>query len=140
MISTAKAFLDPKLGNSMWIAWGAMWSPEAKAAGIKKACIEIGSSLIGKGAEGYAERYLAEREPLFKDALESIRFAEKGRKAAADPAMKKASEEVIKEAGGVMDRAYRSYAKGTGDAISTTTGVVYENVLEAIDGTEKRNR
>jgi hypothetical protein len=141
MARTAKAIIDPNLGNSgKRIAWGAMGSREAYVAGLRRACAELGAGLIGKGVEGYAQKYLAAREPLFQETLAQIRFAEKGRKEATDPAMKKAWEKVIKEAGGVMGRTYRSYAKGTGEGVSITTKVVYENALETIDDMEKRNR
>jgi hypothetical protein len=53
MLSAAKAINDPKLGRSgMWLAWGAMLSPEARAAMVRKASMEIGSALIGQGVQG----------------------------------------------------------------------------------------
>jgi hypothetical protein len=139
MVNTAKAILDPELGNSgRRIAWDAMWSPEAKAAGIKKACIEIGSFLIGKGAEGYANKYLAEREPFYKETLASLEFGEKGLKNATDPASKKAWEKIIANAGGMMGKTYRSAIEEVKETSSIASGQTWEQVLEKYDDKEKK--
>jgi hypothetical protein len=53
MLRAAKAINDPKLGSSgTRLAWGAMASPEAKAAMVRKASLEIGVSLIDHGTGG----------------------------------------------------------------------------------------
>lgn len=131
LIRAAKAILDPKLGNNgMRIAWGAMWSPEAKAALVRRACIELGAELIGEGVKGYTQEFLAAREPAFKKALTTIESAEAALKKATDPAEQKALEEVIKEAGGVMGRTYRAIATGTGHVESIITKELAADVLK----------
>lgn len=107
MVSTAKAILDPKLGNSATrIAWNAMWSPEAKAALVKNACIELGSSIMGKGVEGVTKSVLAERNSVFKAALEKIKKAEALKRATTDPLQIEYLDEVIKNANDIMGKSY----------------------------------
>jgi len=53
MVRAARAILDPKLGSSgMRIAWDSMLSPEARAAMVRKASLEIGSELVSEGTQG----------------------------------------------------------------------------------------
>ena len=57
MVRAARAIIDPSLGSSgMRIAWDAMLSPEATAAMVRKACLEVGGELVSTGTEGIPRR------------------------------------------------------------------------------------
>jgi hypothetical protein len=107
MLRAARAILDPALGNSgTQIAWDAMLSPEAKAAMVRKACIELGMELVSHGAEGSLSDFTRQ-----KQAYDAIRVnreeARRMLKAATDPLDRIQLNEVIAHANRLLEQTYR---------------------------------
>lgn len=122
MIAAARAILDPKLGNSgTRIAWSAMWSPEAKRAGLTQVLIEVGGEALGQEVERVTDELLKIRGPTYAYAAESWRNAEKALATVTDSADRAAWEEIRMEAGRVMEKCFTApasaYAKGLGESI-----------------------
>ena len=67
MVRAARAILDPSLGSSgTRIAWDSMLSPEAKAAMVRKTCLEVGAELVGDRGRG-ADRRVDEAERVVQN-------------------------------------------------------------------------
>jgi hypothetical protein len=109
MVRAARAILDPRLGNSgTRIAWSAMWSPEAKRAGLTRATIELGGELFGEGAKGIVKDLKLAQDPAFQYASDSLTKAQTALGTATRPAEREAAQKVIDVANRVLDRCYRS--------------------------------
>jgi len=107
MVEAAKALVDPRLGNAGWhLASSAMWSPEARAAGLKAGMIETGGYLLGKGTENVAGELLAERDPAFRYASASLERAETALKTAKDLEYRGMLKNTIAEANRVIAYSY----------------------------------
>jgi hypothetical protein len=134
MVSTARAILDPRLGNSgSRIAWGAMWSPEARKAGIMKAWIALGGELLGHGVEGIAADLAVTRDPAFRYATNTLNRAHAALTKTSDPADQAALQKVIEEANRVIAHSYEvtvhPLASGAGSAASIFAADVTEEKL-----------
>jgi hypothetical protein len=111
MIRAARAILDPRLGNSgQRLAWSAMWSPEAKRAGLTKACIELGGELFGEGVKGLSEDLKVAHEPAFQYASGSLKKAQDALAKTTDPARRASLQMVSEAANGVLERCYKAAA------------------------------
>jgi len=123
MIPVARAILDPKLGNSgQSIAWGAMWSPEARRAGITRALIEIGADRLGAGTKGVVQDLWAEHDAAFRYASGALSRAQAEVARPASVAHKEAVQKVIAEANRVLSNTYTFRASGASDHISAYLG------------------
>jgi hypothetical protein len=122
MVTAASAMLDSRLGNgSTRIAWGAMWSPDARRAGLTKAFIEIGGELIGHGVHGIVADLTVARDPAFSYASASLSRARAALEGATDPADRAALGKVIAEANRLIAESYKATAPlayGAGEGIS----------------------
>jgi hypothetical protein len=108
MIRAARAILDPRLGNSgKRIAWSAMWSPEAKRAGLTKASIELGGELFGEGVKGIAKDLTVVHDPAFQYASASLKKAQIALAKTTDPTQRAAIQKVIEAANDVLKGCYR---------------------------------
>jgi hypothetical protein len=113
MLRAARALTDPKLGSSgMSIAWDAMLSPEARAAMVRKACLEVGSELMGQGTEGLL-RDLTRQRSLYEAASRERRRAQQLLKRTSDPLDRDQLRKVIAHANYVTGRMYRVERAGS---------------------------
>jgi hypothetical protein len=111
MVRAARAILDPRLGNSgTQIAWSAMWSPEAKRAGLTRGCIELGGELFGEGAKGIVKDLRTGQEPAFQYASNSLKKAQDALARTAEPAERASIQKVIDSAARIMERCYKAAA------------------------------
>ncbi|MRR17563.1 MAG: hypothetical protein EG826_14020 [Deltaproteobacteria bacterium] len=131
MISTARAIIDPKLGNSgMHIAWGALWSPDALKAGLTKAAIELSSEyLIGHGSKQIVKKIQAERDPVFRYATRSLARAESSLSGTASDADRAALEKVIHEANRLIARSYIA-AEPAARAVGANAWIYSKNAMD----------
>ncbi len=107
MLRAARAIIDPALGSSgARIAWDAMLSPEARAAMVRKACLEIGSGLVSTGTEGLVTD-LTKREGLYEAARQERGEAVRLLKQSTDPLDRDQLRKVIAHANSVLDGIYR---------------------------------
>ena len=133
MVNVARAILDPKLGNSgARIAWSAMWSPEAKRAGLTQVVIEAGGEALGHEVERITDGLLKVHSPTYEYAAESWRRAEKALATVTDPADRAAWERISIEAGHIMEKCFSapasSYAKGLGETVDLFSKDMLEKV------------
>jgi len=107
ILRAARAILDPALGNSgTQIAWDAMLSPEAKAAMVRKACIELGMDLVSHGAEGVLADLT--RQKQMYDALRVNREgARRMLKEATDPLDRAQLSEIVSHSNRFLEQTYR---------------------------------
>jgi hypothetical protein len=119
MILLAKEITNPKLGNSSWrIAWDSLWSPEAKAAGIARGCIELSGLIAGASTKKLVKNMTAAREPAYREAVDKTIRAREMLKHTKDPAERAALDEIIQKADTIMVRSYDAGAMGMGSLSS----------------------
>jgi len=107
MLKAARAILDPKLGSSgAQIAWDAMLSPEARAAMVRKASMEVGVELVSSGTQGLLYD-LTKRKEVYQAARLEREEARKMLKHTADPLDKDQLRKVVSHANEVLDDLYR---------------------------------
>jgi hypothetical protein len=106
MVRAARAIIDPKLGSSSTrIAWDSMLSPEARAAMVRKASLEIGTELVSTGTQGLLYD-LTKRKELYGAARLEREEARKMLKG-ADALDRDQLKKVIDHANYVLDDLYR---------------------------------
>lgn len=137
MLKAARAILDPKLGGSgMRIAWDSMLSPEARAAMVRKAALEIGTGLVSAGTEGLLYD-LTKRRELYNAARFQREEARKMLKHTTDPLDKAQLRKVIDHANHVLDALYRlQHVVPT--AASNAIGDATEELAAIYVGEEKK--
>jgi hypothetical protein len=107
MVRAARAILDPALGNSSTrMAWDAMLSPEATAAMVRKACLEVGGELLSQGTEGMLHD-LTRHEGIYDAARLERREAQKLLKHAGDALERDQLKKVIRHADYLLQSTYR---------------------------------
>ncbi len=113
MVRAAQAILNPKLGNSgMRIAWDAMLSPEARNAAMTRACIELGSEIIGKAVKKTVARLAATQLPAFTEATEYLTKARVALQKTEDPAARASLTLAIKQANDIIAKTYKTVRPG----------------------------
>ena len=73
MIKAARAIADPALTSVTKLVWDAMFSPDARTAMVKKACLEVGSELVSTGAAGALSKLSPDLE-VRKGVFDAIRL------------------------------------------------------------------
>jgi hypothetical protein len=139
MISTARAIIDPKLGNSSRrIARDALWSPDALKAGMTKAAIELGSEyVIGHEAKGIVKKLQSERDPVFRYATHSLTRAESALAKTSNPAERAALEKVIAEANRLIARSYAA-TEPAARAVGANAWIYSKEAMDSVARWRKR--
>lgn len=125
MVKAARAIIDPKLGSSSTrIAWDSMLSPEARAAMVRKATLEIGTELVSTGTQGLLYD-LTKRKELYGAARLEREEARKMLKGTTDALDRDQLKKVINHANYVLDDLYRLQSvvpTVAGGAVGDSTG------------------
>lgn len=112
MLRAARAINDPLLGSSgVRIAWDAMMSPEAKAAMARKACLEIGATLVSKGASGILDD-LTKRRTTSDAVLAERKAAMKMFEKNGDLLYNERFRKIIANTDEILDNIYRLETAG----------------------------
>jgi hypothetical protein len=107
MVRSARAIIDPSLGGSSTrIAWDAMLSPEATAAMVRKACLEVGGELVSAGTEGML-RDLTRQKGLYEAARLRRREAQELLKHPIDALDRDQLKKVVLHADYLLQNTYR---------------------------------
>jgi hypothetical protein len=111
MLRAARAILNPALGNSSQkIAWDSMLSPEARAAMVRKACLEIGTELVSTGVSNSTEELFSDVTKR-KELYEAVRLqrgeAQKMLKHTTDSLDKDQLQKVIAHGNSVLNDIYQ---------------------------------
>jgi hypothetical protein len=139
MVAVARAILDPKLGNSgARIAWSAMWSPEAKRAGLTKFVIEAGGDALGQQVGRITDGLLKTNSPAYMYAAESWQRAEKALETVAEPADRMAWQRISIEAGRVMEKCFTAPPSGYAMVLGKSVNIFSKDILKKVYGRQDR--
>ena len=129
MVKAARAIDDPKNGSSgMALAWDSMLSPQAKAAMVKKGCMEIGTELVSTGTEGLVKE-LTERKGVFEAARIERKQAESLLKQATESSDKAQLVNAIQKTEKIMEDTYKIQEAGP-KALGTIEGIYVSTEAE----------
>jgi hypothetical protein len=107
MVHAARAILDPTLGNSgLHMTWDALWSPDARAAMLTRATLELGGDALGGMVGTEARQILSERDPAVQSLEDILTDAESARSTVWGAAHARYLQEIVDQCNGKIAAAY----------------------------------